>query len=114
MLPLIDLLLVVGSRNSSNSNRLVDVARDAGIRAHLIEDATEIDEQWLTGVETVGLTSGASAPERLVVGVCRWFRDRGVERIEQLGTVVEDVKFRLPGELRAVVAVVAAAAPPAA
>ena len=100
MLPQIDLLLVVGSANSSNSNRLVDVALGAGVPAHLIEDASAIDESWLDGVETVGLTSGASAPERLVTGVLRWFRERGVEQIERLGAVAEDVEFRLPAELR--------------
>lgn len=100
MLPLIDLLLVVGSGNSSNSNRLVDVALGAGVPAHLIEDAGCIDEAWLDGIETVGLTSGASAPERLVTGVLRWFRERGVEQIERLDGVVEDIEFRLPSELR--------------
>jgi 4-hydroxy-3-methylbut-2-enyl diphosphate reductase len=100
LLPEIDLLLVVGSSNSSNSNRLVEVAHAAGIEAHLIEDETQIDEGWLAGAETVGLTSGASAPERLVVRVCRWFRDRGVAEIRPLRSVVEDVVFRLPAELR--------------
>src|SRR5207253_5931913 len=70
MLAEIDLLLVIGSRNSSNSNRLVEVARAAGVRAHLIDDETEIDEEWLEDVETLGLTSGASAPEHLVHRVC--------------------------------------------
>jgi len=96
----IDLLLVIGSRNSSNSNRLVDVARAANVPAHLIDDETEIDEAWLDGVETVGITSGASAPERLVARACDWFRARGVERIEPHRMVDEDVTFRLPVELR--------------
>ena len=96
----IDVLLVVGSANSSNSNRLVDVAHAAGIAAHLIEDETQISEEWLVDAETVGLTSGASAPERLVVRVCRWFRDRGVSEIRPLRSVVEDVVFSLPAELR--------------
>ena len=74
MLPEIELLLVIGSRNSSNSNRLVDVARAGGVPSHLIDDETEIDEGWLEGVRTVGVTSGASAPERLVTRVCDWFR----------------------------------------
>ena len=77
MLAEIELLLVIGSRNSSNSNRLVDVARAASVPAYLIDDETEIDETWLDGVETVGITSGASAPERLVTRVCDWFRARG-------------------------------------
>jgi 4-hydroxy-3-methylbut-2-en-1-yl diphosphate reductase len=96
----IDLLLVIGSRNSSNSNRLVEVARAAGVRAHLIDDESEIDEQWLEGVETVGVTSGASAPERLVERVCDWFRARGVSEIRPFSSVYEDVVFRLPVELR--------------
>jgi 4-hydroxy-3-methylbut-2-en-1-yl diphosphate reductase len=96
----IDLLLVIGSRNSSNSNRLVEVARAAGVPAHLIDDETEIDTGWLDGVETVGLTSGASAPERLVERVCDWFRAQGVEDITPFASVYEDVVFRLPVELR--------------
>ena len=96
----IDLLLVIGSRNSSNSNRLVEVARADGVPAHLIDDETEIDPGWLTGVETVGVTSGASAPESLVERVCDWFRARGVEQIEPYRMVDEDVTFRLPIELR--------------
>ncbi len=100
MLPEIDLLLVIGSRNSSNSNRLVDVAQANGVPSHLIDDETEIDETWLEGVTTVGLTSGASAPERLVERVCDWFRARGVARIEAFRMIDEDVTFRLPVELR--------------
>jgi 4-hydroxy-3-methylbut-2-enyl diphosphate reductase len=96
----VELLLVIGSRNSSNSNRLVEVARAAGVQAHLIDDETEIDEGWLEGVETVGLTSGASAPEHLVERVCRWFRERGVPEVAPFATVYEDVVFRLPVELR--------------
>jgi 4-hydroxy-3-methylbut-2-enyl diphosphate reductase len=100
MLPEIDLLLVIGSRNSSNSNRLVETARAAGTGAHLIDDETEIDETWLEGVESVGITSGASAPEKLVTRVCDWFRARGVDDIEPYRIVEEDVTFRLPIELR--------------
>jgi len=100
MLAEIDLLLVIGSRNSSNSNRLVDVARAASVPAYLIDDESEIDERWLDGVETVGLTSGASAPEKLVARACDWFRARGVEQIEPYRMVDEDVTFRLPVELR--------------
>jgi 4-hydroxy-3-methylbut-2-enyl diphosphate reductase len=96
----VDLLLVIGSRNSSNSNRLVEVARAVGTEAHLIDDETEIDGSWLEGVETVGLTSGASAPERLVRRVCDWFRAHGVSEIAPFATVYEDVVFRLPVELR--------------
>ena len=100
MLEEVDLLLVIGSRNSSNSNRLVDVARAGGVASYLIDDETEIDAAWLEGVKTVGVTSGASAPEKLVDGVCDWFRARGVERIEPFRMVNEDVTFRLPVELR--------------
>jgi 4-hydroxy-3-methylbut-2-enyl diphosphate reductase len=100
MLDEIDLLLVIGSSNSSNSNRLVEVARAAGVRAHLIDDEAEIDESWLENVETAGLTSGASAPERLVGRVCDWFRARGVSEIVPFASVYEDVVFRLPVELR--------------
>jgi 4-hydroxy-3-methylbut-2-en-1-yl diphosphate reductase len=100
LLPEVELLLVIGSRNSSNSNRLVEVARAAGIESHLIDDETEIDEAWLEGPETIGLTSGASAPERLVAGVCEWFRVRGVTDIRPFRSVYEDVVFRLPVELR--------------
>ena len=100
MLDQIDLLLVIGSRNSSNSNRLVEVASAAGVGAYLIEDETGIDEGWLEDVQTIGLTSGASAPERLVVRVCDWFRARGVSDISPFSSAYEDVVFRLPVELR--------------
>jgi 4-hydroxy-3-methylbut-2-en-1-yl diphosphate reductase len=96
----VDVLLVIGSRNSSNSNRLVEVARAGGVHAYLIDDETDIDEAWLEGVETVGVTSGASAPEKLVERVCDWFRTRGVEEISAHRMVDEDVEFRLPVELR--------------
>jgi 4-hydroxy-3-methylbut-2-enyl diphosphate reductase len=110
MLPEIDLLLVIGSRNSSNSNRLVDVARAGGVPAHLIEDESAIDESWLDGPETVGITSGASAPERLVQRVCDWFRARGEVTVEPFRMVDEDVTFKLPVELRRELAIAAAQA----
>jgi 4-hydroxy-3-methylbut-2-enyl diphosphate reductase len=96
----VDLLLVIGSRNSSNSNRLVEVARAADVDSYLIDDESEIDEAWLDGPETIGLTSGASAPERLVTQVCDWFRARGVDDITAFRSAHEDVVFRLPVELR--------------
>jgi 4-hydroxy-3-methylbut-2-enyl diphosphate reductase len=99
MLPAIDLLLVIGSRNSSNSNRLVEVARAGGVAAYLIDDERDIEAAWLDGVRTVGLTSGASAPESLVARVSGWFRARGAE-VEAFAMVDEDVTFRLPVELR--------------
>jgi 4-hydroxy-3-methylbut-2-enyl diphosphate reductase len=100
LLGAVDLLLVIGSRNSSNSNRLVETARAAGVESHLVDDESDIDERWLDGAEVVGLTSGASAPESLVGRVCDWFRARGVTAIESTVRVREDVAFRLPVELR--------------
>jgi 4-hydroxy-3-methylbut-2-en-1-yl diphosphate reductase len=96
----VSLLLVVGSHNSSNSMRLVEVARAAGVAAHLVDDAGEIDDAWLDDVGVVGVTSGASAPEHLVDGVCDWFRARGVDDISEYRSAYEDVTFRLPVELR--------------
>jgi 4-hydroxy-3-methylbut-2-en-1-yl diphosphate reductase len=100
MLGEIQLLLVIGSRNSSNSNRLVEVARANRVSAYLIDDESDIRDEWLDGVETVGVTSGASAPEKLVTRVCDWFRARGVVDVEPYRLVEEDVEFRLPVELR--------------
>ena len=96
----IDLLLVIGSRNSSNSNRLVETARAGGVPSHLIDDETEIDEAWVDGVRIVGITSGASAPEKLVQRVCAWFGDRGITDVEEHRFLEEDIEFRLPVELR--------------
>ena len=101
LLPAVDLLLVIGSRNSSNSNRLVETARAGGIDAYLIDDENEIEPAWLEGVETVGLTSGASAPEALVRRVLAWFRARGVLEVDELDAIPEDVSFRLPPQIRA-------------
>ena len=97
-----ELVLVVGSRHSSNSRRMVEVALAAGApAAHLVDDADTIREPWLDGVATVGLTSGASAPEVLVSGVLDRLRDRpGGAVIEELDVVTEDVRFALPAELR--------------
>jgi 4-hydroxy-3-methylbut-2-enyl diphosphate reductase len=100
MLEHVDALLVIGSKNSSNSTRLVEVARAAGVPAYLIDDETDIDEAWFDNIEVVGLTSGASAPEKLVERVSAWFRARGVAEIEPYQMVDEDVTFRLPVELR--------------
>jgi len=96
----VELLLVIGSSNSSNSKRLVEVACSVGVASHLVDDVSEIDEAWLDGVETVGVTSGASAPERLVRDVCEWFRARGVTDVSEFSSAFEDVVFRLPVELR--------------
>lgn len=99
LLHLIDLLLVIGSRNSSNSNRLVEVAHRAGVDAHLIEDETEIDEAWIGECDTIGLTAGASTPECVVGRVCDWFRARGITDVRET-TRGENVVFRAPLELR--------------
>ena len=95
-----DLVLVIGSRNSSNSNRLVDVTRELGTASHLIDNAGQVEEEWLDGVETVGITSGASAPEELVSALVDFFRDRGASEVSELRTVDEDVRFMLPKEIR--------------
>ncbi|MEK6277772.1 MAG: 4-hydroxy-3-methylbut-2-enyl diphosphate reductase [Actinomycetota bacterium] len=95
-----DLVLVIGSTNSSNSNRLVEVAREHGADSYLIDNHTQVREQWLEGVETVGVTSGASAPEELVERLVESFRERGAEDVSELRTVDEDVRFMLPKEIR--------------
>ena len=94
-----DLILVVGSETSSNSKRLVEVSRDRSVPAHLIDTAAQIDPSWLDDVEVVGLTSGASAPEVLVEEVIDWFRDRGVETVDTVMVVDEDVEFSMPSNL---------------
>ncbi|MGZ6826482.1 MAG: 4-hydroxy-3-methylbut-2-enyl diphosphate reductase, partial [Mycobacteriales bacterium] len=95
-----DLVLVVGSRNSSNSVRLVEVALGAGAGAsYLVDDAGEIQESWLDGVTTVGLTSGASVPEDLVEGVLAWLAARGYDRVEEVTAAEESLLFALPPEL---------------
>jgi 4-hydroxy-3-methylbut-2-enyl diphosphate reductase len=96
----VDLLLVIGSRNSSNSSRLVEVARAGGVAAYLIDDERAIEEVWLEGVETIGLTSGASAPESLVRRVVGWFCARGVTEVDEIEAAPEDIAFKLPLELR--------------
>jgi 4-hydroxy-3-methylbut-2-enyl diphosphate reductase len=95
-----DLLLVIGSRNSSNSVRLVEVAREAETEAHLIDRASEIREEWLDGAQVVGISSGASAPEHLVQELVQLFRDRGVTDISEFHVVNEDVRFMLPKPVR--------------
>ncbi|MFE7121124.1 4-hydroxy-3-methylbut-2-enyl diphosphate reductase [Streptomyces sp. NPDC057654] len=96
-----DLVIVVGSKNSSNSVRLVEVALGAGARdAHLVDFAAEIDEAWLEGVSTVGVTSGASVPEILVQGVLDWLAERGFGDVEIVTAAEESITFSLPKELR--------------
>ncbi|MFZ2051661.1 MAG: 4-hydroxy-3-methylbut-2-enyl diphosphate reductase [Solirubrobacteraceae bacterium] len=95
-----DLMLVVGSRNSSNSVRLVEVANDCGTEAYLIDNAGQVHEEWLQGKRVVGISSGASAPEHLVQDLVQLFRDRGVSDISEVDVVREDVRFMLPKQIR--------------
>ena len=95
-----DLVLVIGSTNSSNSNRLVEVAREHGANSHLIDNAAQVREEWLDDVRTVGITSGASAPEELVEGLLNYFRARGTTDIEEFEVLREDVRFMLPKQIR--------------
>jgi 4-hydroxy-3-methylbut-2-enyl diphosphate reductase len=99
-----DLMLVIGSSNSSNSVRLVEVARDCGTDAHLIDHAGEVREEWLAGTRVVGISSGASAPENLVQDLVELFRARGVEDISEFEMIREDVRFMLPKQIREAVA----------
>jgi 4-hydroxy-3-methylbut-2-en-1-yl diphosphate reductase len=95
-----DLVLVIGSRNSSNSNRLVEVARVHGAESYLIDNELQVQEEWLQGKSVVGITSGASAPEELVQRLVDFFRERGTEEISEFQVVQEDVRFMLPKEIR--------------
>jgi 4-hydroxy-3-methylbut-2-en-1-yl diphosphate reductase len=95
-----DLVLVIGSGNSSNSNRLVEVARELGADSHLIDNETQVREEWLEGQRVVGITSGASAPEELVQRLVQFFRDRGTADVRELEVVREDVRFMLPKTIR--------------
>jgi 4-hydroxy-3-methylbut-2-enyl diphosphate reductase len=108
MAPLCDLVLVIGSRNSSNSNRLVEVAREHGAASHLIDTESQVEEEWLEGVETVGITSGASAPEELVRRLVDFFRERGVDDVSEFEVVQEDVRFMLPKTIRQAMAATSA------
>ena len=94
-----DLLLVVGSENSSNSNRLVEVARNAGMASFLIEDERAIQPAWIARVNTVGVTAGASAPEHLVSQVLQFLKSQGFHHLKEVETVAEDVRFALPPDL---------------
>ena len=99
-----DLILVVGATNSSNSNRLVEIGREMGVASHLIADGKELDPAWLAGVETVGLTAGASAPEELILSVIDALRALGPVEVTQMNGIEEHIEFRLPAELRTPVA----------
>jgi 4-hydroxy-3-methylbut-2-enyl diphosphate reductase len=95
-----DLVLVIGSRNSSNSLRLVEVARDYGAESHLIDNEHQVEAAWLEDKRVVGISSGASAPEELVQRLVAFFRDRGVQDVSELEVVSEDVRFMLPKPIR--------------
>jgi 4-hydroxy-3-methylbut-2-enyl diphosphate reductase len=95
-----DLVLVIGSQNSSNSQRLVEVARELGCEAHLIDNAGQVQEEWIEGKRVVGISSGASAPEELVERLVAFFRERGVQDVEEFQVVQEDVRFMLPKTIR--------------
>jgi 4-hydroxy-3-methylbut-2-enyl diphosphate reductase len=95
-----DIVLVIGSRNSSNSNRLVEVAREHGADAYLIDNEGQVQEQWLKDKPVVGITSGASAPDELVQRVVQFFRARGTTDVSELEVVQEDVRFMLPKAIR--------------
>ncbi|HEX3299500.1 MAG TPA: 4-hydroxy-3-methylbut-2-enyl diphosphate reductase [Actinomycetota bacterium] len=100
LVPRVDVLLVIGSKNSSNSNRLAEVARERGKPAYLVDDQTEVDAAWLDGASVVGLTSGASAPEHLVERMLEWLAARGFDDVEQVSVVEEGVRFSLPAGVR--------------
>jgi 4-hydroxy-3-methylbut-2-enyl diphosphate reductase len=95
-----DLILVVGSTNSSNSVRMVEVARECGTASHLIDNETQIQEEWLEGARIVGISSGASAPEELVSRVVEFFRARGTTDVSEHHVISEDVRFMLPKSIR--------------
>ncbi|MFM8953083.1 MAG: 4-hydroxy-3-methylbut-2-enyl diphosphate reductase [Planctomycetaceae bacterium] len=101
-----DIVIVLGSQNSSNSQRLAELARERGIRAHLIDGANEIDSAWFTGDETVVITAGASAPESVVQDCITWLRERYAADVEERTIREEEVYFPLPKELRAAAAAV--------
>jgi 4-hydroxy-3-methylbut-2-enyl diphosphate reductase len=95
-----DVVLVIGSRNSSNSRRLAEVALEAGTPAHLVDDESEVDPAWLEGAEVVGLTSGASAPEWLVHRMVAWLGSKGATEVEEVRLLKENVHFSMPPALR--------------
>lgn len=106
-----DLILVIGSRNSSNSARLAEVSRDHGTEAHLIDDVSHIRPEWLVGKRRVAITAGASAPENLVQDVVAYFKTAGVTNIQDVNIIDEDVKFGPPKELQSIAASAAAGNP---
>jgi 4-hydroxy-3-methylbut-2-en-1-yl diphosphate reductase len=95
-----DVVLVIGSKNSSNSNRLAEVSRERGTPAYLVDDASEVDPAWLEGAGVVGLTSGASAPDWLVTQMLEWLAEEGFDRVEQALITEERMRFALPAGVR--------------
>jgi 4-hydroxy-3-methylbut-2-enyl diphosphate reductase len=93
---------VIGSKNSSNSNRLAEVAQERGVPGYLVDDETEVDPAWLEDATIVGLTSGASAPEHLIEQMLAWLAARGFEDVEQVSVAEEGVRFSLPAGVRQV------------
>jgi 4-hydroxy-3-methylbut-2-enyl diphosphate reductase len=95
-----DVILVVGAKNSSNSNRLCEIGLEEGLPSYLIADGDELDPAWVAGVDTVGLTAGASAPEELILSVIDALSKLGPVEVTQMDGIKEDIEFRLPAELR--------------
>ncbi|MBI2137204.1 4-hydroxy-3-methylbut-2-enyl diphosphate reductase [Candidatus Woesearchaeota archaeon] len=91
-----ELILVIGSKNSSNSNRLVDVAKERRVKAHLINDITELKQEWLNGISRIGITAGASAPEHLIKQTIEYLKKQGATTVTEEGTGVENIQFVLP------------------
>jgi 4-hydroxy-3-methylbut-2-enyl diphosphate reductase len=98
--PKSDVVLVIGSQNSSNSNRLAELSQELGTPAFLVDDESDVDAEWLVGARTVGLTSGASAPEWLVHRMLAWLAERGFEKVEEVTLTEERVRFSLPAGVR--------------
>jgi 4-hydroxy-3-methylbut-2-enyl diphosphate reductase len=101
--PQADVMLVIGSQNSSNSNRLAELSRELGTPAHLVDDETKVEPSWVAGAGTVGLTSGASAPEWLVDAMLSWLASQGFDDVEEVTLTQEHVRFSLPAGVRPIV-----------
>jgi 4-hydroxy-3-methylbut-2-enyl diphosphate reductase len=100
MCTMAQVILVVGAKNSSNSNRLCEIGKEGGIPSYLIDDASALDPSWVAGKDVVGLTAGASAPEKLIEEVIEALKKLGPVQVEPMHGVQEDIQFRLPAELR--------------
>jgi 4-hydroxy-3-methylbut-2-enyl diphosphate reductase len=95
-----DMILVVGAKNSSNSNRLVEIGEELGVPSHLVADGSQVDPRWIEGCKVIGLTAGASAPEELILSVIAALRDLDEVEVTQMNGISENIEFRLPGPLR--------------